>query len=51
MSPSREALTDTMGDLIVDCLGALVTSIGGYVSQRHGRGLVERLAMRRTGPS
>jgi len=47
----REALSDTMEDLIVDCLGALVISTAGYFSEKHGKGLVERLAMRRTGPS
>lgn len=34
----RAALTDTMKDIIVDCLGALTASAAGYISLKNGRG-------------
>lgn len=34
----RQALADTMEDLIVDCLGALAASLTGYFSLRHQKG-------------
>ena len=34
----RAALTDTMKDIIVDCLGALTASVAGYISLKNGRG-------------
>jgi len=34
----RQALSDTMEDLIVDCLGALAASLTGYFSLKHQRG-------------
>ena len=34
----REALADTMEDLIVDCLGALAASLTGYLSLKHQKG-------------
>lgn len=33
----REALKDTMDDLIIDCLGALTTSTIGYFALKHGK--------------
>ena len=40
----RGALSDTMGDLIVDSLGALATSVAGWFSLKHRKGWVERRA-------
>lgn len=37
----RAALTDTMSDLIVDALGAVIISVLGYISQRRGGKLFE----------
>ena len=45
--PGREALIDTMQDLIVDSIGALVMSALGYVSLKHQKGWVEKLQLRR----
>jgi len=39
----RAALTDTMKDLIVDSIGALVTSIMGYVSLKYKKGWIDKL--------
>lgn len=44
----RGALADTMGDLIVDSLGALATSVAGWFSLKHRKGWVERLELRRS---
>lgn len=44
----RAALADTMGDLIVDSLGALLTSAAGFFSLKHRKGWVERLELRRS---
>lgn len=43
----REALKDTMGDLIVDTLGALVMAVIGYVSLKFHKGWVEKMLVRR----
>lgn len=42
----REALTDTMKDLIVDCLGAFIMSIIGYISLKYQKGWVEKLLVK-----
>ena len=39
----RAALTDTMKDLIVDSIGALVTSIMGYISLKYKKGWIDKL--------
>ena len=43
----RDALMDTMKDLIVDTLGALAMSIIGYISLKHKQGWVEKLLLHR----
>lgn len=43
----RDALADTMKDLIVDALGALATSIIGYVSIKYRKGWIEKLQIYR----
>ena len=43
----RAALMDTMKDLIVDTLGALVMAGVGYVSVKYQKGWVEKLQLRR----
>ena len=47
----RDALMDTMKDLIVDSLGALVTSIVCYVSMKRKAGWLERMQIRRNRPA
>ena len=42
----REALADTMGDLIVDAAGALIMSAIGYVSVKYRKGWVGRVLIR-----
>ena len=42
----RLALTDTMKDLIVDCIGAFVMSLIGYISLKYKKGWVENLLIR-----
>lgn len=44
----RAALVNTMGDLIVDAVGAMIMSAVGYVSVKHRKGWVARLLVRRT---
>jgi len=44
----RAALADTMGDLIVDALGATVMSAVGYVSVKYRTGWVAGMLMKRT---
>ncbi len=44
----RDALTDTMKDLIVDALGALGTSIMGYISLKFKKGWLEKFAVTRS---
>lgn len=41
----QAALADTMKDLIVDTIGALVISIVGYISLKHKKGWVEKLML------
>ena len=43
----REALKDTMGDLIVDALGAFAMAVIGYISLKFHKGWVERMLVRR----
>ncbi len=44
----RDALLNTMNDLIVDALGAFIMSIVGYVSVKYRKGWVARMLMKRT---
>jgi len=39
----RESLNDTMKDIIVDTLGAIVISVIGYISLKYKKGWVEKL--------
>ncbi len=43
----RAAVMDTMKDLIVDLVGALVVAIISYISIKHKKGLVEKLLIRK----
>lgn len=43
----QTALMDTMKDLIVDCIGALVFSIFGYISLKWGNDLLKRLVLKK----
>ena len=43
----RAALVDTMKDLIVDCLGALIMSIIGYISLIYEKGWIEKLQLKK----
>ena len=43
----REALSDTMEDLIVDGIGALVINIIGYISLKYNKGWIEKLLIKR----
>lgn len=43
----REALTDTMKDLIVDAIGAFVVSAVGYISLKTNKGWLERFQVKR----
>ncbi len=42
----RTALTDTMIDLFVDSVGALIISIIGYVSLKYNKGWIEKLQVK-----
>lgn len=42
----RFALMDTMKDLIVDCLGAFVMSVIGFISLKYQKGWIENLLIR-----
>lgn len=42
----QAALGDTMKDIIVDAIGALVTSVIGYISLKYRKGWVEKLMIR-----
>lgn len=42
----RAALTDTMIDLFVDAVGALIISIVGYISLKYNKGWIEKLQVR-----
>jgi len=44
----RAALVNTMGDLIVDAIGAIVMSAVGYVSVKYRKGWIARMLMKRT---
>lgn len=47
----QAALQDTMGDLIVDFIGALAIAIAGYLSRKRGKGnLVHGLILKRRSP-
>ena len=47
----QAALQDTMGDLIVDFIGALAIAIAGYLSLKRGKGnLVHGLILKRRSP-
>lgn len=43
----REAIRDTMEDLMVDCLGGLAASIVGYISLKYNKGWIEKLQIRK----
>ena len=43
----RAALQDTMKDLIVDCLGAFIMALVGYISLKYKTGFIEKLTVRR----
>jgi len=47
----REALFDTMKDLIVDSLGALVSSVAGYISIKRKDGWLDRIQIQVEHPS
>lgn len=47
MRVGRDALSDTMKDLIVDALGALATSAAGYISLRFKMGWLEKFEVTR----
>jgi uncharacterized membrane protein YjdF len=47
----RAALADTMKDLIVDSLGALVISVTGYVSMKQKDGWLERMQIKLNHPA
>ena len=51
MLVGRGALMDTMKDLIVDALGALVISIIGYVSMKNKEGWLENMQIRLNRPA
>lgn len=43
----RAALMDTMKDLIVDCIGALVMSVVGYIATKRDRRWLDKLVLKR----
>lgn len=43
----REAVIDTMKDLIVDAIGALVISVIGYISLKYKKGWIEKFQIKR----
>lgn len=43
----RAALQDTMKDLIVDCLGAFIMALLGYISLKYKIGFIEKLTLRK----
>lgn len=47
----RAALVDTMWDLILDAIGALIMSVVGYVSVKHRKGWISPMLVRRTAPA
>ncbi len=46
----REALADTMEDIIVDCLGALCATVFGYFSLKHQKGWVHSYVRNASSP-
>ena len=46
----REALNDTMQDLITDAFGALFTSLIGFISLKYKKGWVEKVLLKRKPP-
>lgn len=46
----REALNDTMQDLITDAFGALFTSLIGFISLKYKKGWVEKVMLKRQPP-
>ena len=47
----RQALVNTMNDLIVDAAGAIIMSAAGYVSVKHRKGWIPRMLVKRTAPA
>lgn len=43
----REALLDTMKDMIVDCFGAGIMAIIGYISLKYKKGWIEKLLIKK----
>lgn len=43
----RDALSDTMKDIIVDALGALATSVAGYISLKFDKGWLDKFEVTR----
>lgn len=41
----RDALIDTMKDLIIDCIGATIMSVIGYISLKYNKGWIEKLLL------
>ena len=46
----REALQNTMKDLIVDSIGALITSAMGYISLKHKTGWLDSVLIKKNKP-
>lgn len=42
----REALSDTMEDLIVDSIGAFVMCLIGYISLKYKKGWIDKLLLK-----
>jgi len=47
----RQALVNTMNDLIVDAAGAIIMSAAGYVSVKYRKGWIPRMLVKRTAPA
>lgn len=43
----REALADTMEDLMVDGVGAFAASLAGYISLKHNKGWIEKFQIKK----
>lgn len=50
MFSGRDALCDTMQDLIINAVGALFTSVVGFISLKYKKGWVEKVMLRRQPP-